>query len=439
MIRVALATLGCKVNQVESEAIKEDLLRRGYELVDFSQEAEVYIINTCTVTHVSDRKSRALIRRARRRNPSARVIAVGCLAQVDGERLASTADVDLVLGNKEQIVEWLDRVLYTDETRAELPRFSPGQPRAHLAPVFYTQRHERTRAFVKIEDGCDAHCSYCIIPLARGPVRSKQPEDVRREIINLIDMRYREIVLTGIHTGAYGRDLASMDLTRLLEYLLNEVPGDYRLRLGSVEPLEINRPLIELLKSSGRLCRHLHIPLQSGSNHILKLMNRGYHREYYKVLVEELAAQIPGIAITTDVMIGFPGEEPVDFNDTFTLLQELPLRDMHVFKFSPRPGTPAALFPGKVADKDKQERSALLLQLAHDKEQAFIESQAGQVLEVMVESVLNNGNYRGLTDNYLNVEFSSSQSMVGELVQVEFAAGGLSKVSPIKTNSRGVQ
>lgn len=438
MIKVALATLGCKVNQVESEAIKEDLLLQGYELVDFSQEAEVYIINTCTVTHISDRKSRALIRRARRRNPRARVIAVGCLAQVDGMQLACVADVDLVLGNKAQVAEWVERLLQSDCADSARPGFTPGQPGAYLSPVFYTQRHQRTRAFVKIEDGCDAHCSYCIVPLARGPVRSKQPEDVRQEIAHLAALGYREIVLTGIHTGAYGRDLLSMNLTRLLEYLLNETPGDYRLRLGSVEPLEISRPFIELIKGSRRVCRHLHVPLQSGSERILKAMNRSYSRDYYKALVEELAAEIPGIAITTDVMVGFPGEEQADFTETINLLQSLPFRDMHVFKFSPRPGTPAASYSGKVPEKDKQLRSSLLLQLAGDKEQAFIKSQEGQLVEVLVERLLDNGNYWGLTDNYLNVELSNSQLIVGKLVQIELAAGGRGKVCPEKNGCRGV-
>ncbi|MEN6390285.1 MAG: tRNA (N(6)-L-threonylcarbamoyladenosine(37)-C(2))-methylthiotransferase MtaB [Syntrophomonas sp.] len=428
MIKVALATLGCKVNQVESEAIKEDLLYQGYELVDFSQEAEVYIINTCTVTHVSDRKSRALIRRARRRNPRARVIAVGCLAQVDGERLAALADVDLVLGNKEQVAEWVDRVLKPDDGQASWPRFTPARLEAYLSPVFYTRRHERTRAFIKIEDGCEAHCSYCIVPLARGPVRSKQAEDIRREIIQLTGLGYREIVLTGIHIGAYGRDLSSMDLTRLLEYLLDETPDDYRLRLGSIEPLEISKMFIDIFKGNRRICRHLHIPLQSGSDRILESMNRGYRRDYFKNLVEELAAEIPGIAITTDVMVGFPGEEQVDFGETYSLVKNLPLRDMHVFKYSPRPGTPAACMPGKVSEHDKQERSGLLLQLAGDKEQAFIKSQEGRVVEVLVERALGNDNYQGLTDNYLNVEFADSRSEVGELVRVEFKAGGQGRI-----------
>lgn len=430
MIKVALATLGCKVNQVESEAIKEDLLRRGYELVDFSDKAEVYIINTCTVTHVSDRKSRALIRRARRSNPRARVIAVGCLAQVEGEKLASLADVDLVLGNKELVAEWVDRVLKPDASRAPWPRFIPGRTQDCLNPVFYTRRHERARAFVKIEDGCEANCSYCIIPLARGPVRSKQAEDIRREIAQLTGLGYREIVLTGIHLGAYGRDLACTDLTRLLNYLLDETPANYRLRLGSIEPLEISGPLIDLIKGSRRLCRHLHIPLQSGSDRILEGMNRGYRRDYFKRLVEELAAEIPGIAITTDVMVGFPGEEQADFEETYALLKDLPLRDMHVFKFSPRPGTPAAYMSGKVSEHDKQERSGLLLKLARDKEQAFMKSQEGRVVEVLVERVLENGNYRGVTDNYLNVVFTDTRTEVGELVRVELKAGGRGIICP---------
>ncbi|HWP95532.1 MAG TPA: tRNA (N(6)-L-threonylcarbamoyladenosine(37)-C(2))-methylthiotransferase MtaB [Syntrophomonadaceae bacterium] len=425
MARVAVATLGCKVNQVESEQMKEDFLRMGYQLVDFTQEADVYVINTCTVTHVSDSKSRALIRRAHRRNPRALIVAAGCLAQVDSQQVADIEGVAVVLGNrdKEQVAQLVDRFMACPPPTV-VQKVTAFDHTNTISPVLFSQPHERTRAFIKIEDGCNAHCTYCIVPKARGPVCSKEPEYVLHEVAHLVSLGYREIVFTGIHTGAYGQDLDGWDLVKLLETALGRISGECRLRISSLEPLEVSDRLVELLKNRPGLCRHLHIPLQSGCDRVLQRMNRGYDRDYYRNRLVELTGSIAGMAITTDVMVGFPGETASDFEETRCFLQELPISGMHVFKYSRRPGTPAADYPEQVAEHDKQERSHQLLILAREKEQTFAGSQVGQSLSVLVEKELKPGRYVGMSDNYLNLEFASSHDLRGQLVMLQVTAVG---------------
>ncbi len=414
MARVAVATLGCKVNQVESESIKEELIARGFDIVDFAGIADIYIINTCTVTHTSDRKSRAMIRRARRRNPDAAVIAVGCLTRVDEEQLSAMKSVDLILQDKDQILEWVEKLLA--QSHEPLPRIAGYDAGiSTLKPVIYAQRHERTRAFVKIEDGCEAFCSYCIVPYARGRVRSKKPDDVMIEIESLANLGYREIVLTGIHTGAYGKDLHSATFAGLVGRIAHEAVGEYRIRLSSIEPLEVSEQLITIIRDSNRICRHLHIPLQSGSDQILYLMNRKYRRDLYSSLIGSLAHQIPGIAVTTDVMVGFPGESESDFSDTCDLIKRLPIAGMHVFKYSSRKGTPAAQYPGQVPEEEKHERSKILLGLSIEKSKEFMLSQIGQELEVLIERPSARGGARALSDNYLQLEIPGAKALQGSL------------------------
>lgn len=440
MFKVAVATLGCKVNQVESEQIKETFENMGYQLVEFSQQADVYIINTCTVTHVSDSKSRALIRRAHRRNPRALIAAVGCLAQVNGGQLAGIEGVSVVLGNpeKEQVARVVDRIMKQEKqgedsatyiTEYEKQEKAAQEPSPCLRPVFYSHHHERTRAFVKIEDGCDAACTYCIVPRARGPVRSKKPEDVVRETSRMLALGYREVVFTGIHTGAYGKELNGWDLVRLLETVFDQVQGEYRIRISSLEPLEVNDRLAELLKNRAGLCHHLHIPLQSGCDRILQRMNRSYRCDYYRQRLQELKTTVKDIALTTDIMVGFPGETEEDFEETRSFLQGLPLSGMHVFKYSPRPGTPAALYPAQVAEQDKQVRSHILLTLAREKEQSFMDSQVGGQLQVLVEKETAPGRYLGLSGNYLNLEFESDTDLRGRLVKLLVASAGQGRLS----------
>jgi threonylcarbamoyladenosine tRNA methylthiotransferase MtaB len=416
--KIAFYTLGCKVNQVETEQLKEEFIHRGYEIVDFTDEADVYLINTCTVTHVSDRKSRAIIRRAAR-NSQALVAVTGCMAQVAAKELAGIEGIDLIVNNldKENIADIIEE-LDPEQERPVIIECSPDKAR-RLKPILYSRQHKRTRAFVKIQDGCESWCSYCIIPRTRGPVRSKLPEHVMQEIEQLLSLGYREIVLTGIHTGFYGKDLNNWDLLRLLNKILTDSEGDYRLRLSSIEPLEVSQELIDLIGDNPtRMCRHFHIPLQSGSNRILKAMNRRYTREYYHDLLQGIATRIPGVALTADVMVGFPGEDEKDFRDTYNLIDSLPFMDLHVFPYSKRPGTRAASITPQVSPQEKQARSQKLLDLARRKNDDFITSQIGQELTLLIEKQTGERDYIGLSDNYIEVSFQSPYDLRGELVQV---------------------
>ncbi len=428
MKKVAFHTLGCKVNQVETEQLKEKFIQRGYQLVDFNESADLYIVNTCTVTHSSDRKSRAMLRRAARRNPGALVVATGCLAQVDAAQLAAIPGLNLIAGSqqKEDILDLIEGQVISRSESEPLVVCPPLVAEKKLPPVIYSKRHERSRAFVKIQDGCQSYCSYCIVPFARGPSRSKLPEDVAAELQQLVDLGYHEIVLTGIHTGLYGNDLEDWNLSRLLRLLFARVEGDYRIRLSSLEPLEIDEELLEMATGGERLCRHFHIPLQSGSSRILRAMNRRYDRDYYYKLVQDIVQRVKGVAITADVMVGFPGEEKKDYQDTLALLQDLPLLDLHVFKYSKRPGTAAAKMEPQVSDGEKEMRSAELIQLAEAKKRSFINRRLGQELEVLVEQRVGEDSFRSLSDNYLELEFSSPRELIdeltGELVMVKLEA-----------------
>lgn len=416
MKTVAFHTLGCKVNQVETEQIKEELIQKGYQVIDFSQPADLYIINTCTVTHVSDRKSRAVIRRALRTNPEATVVVTGCMAELEPEKIASMKGVNWVVGNRDkhriaQIIEPRNE----PETASRVIR-EPISSHDMLEPVYYHSHHERTRAFVKVQDGCQSYCTYCIVPYTRGPVRSKDPGLVVQEFKQLIDMGYREIVLTGIHTGQYGKSLPGWTLDRLVETILESVAGEYRIRLSSIELGEISDRLIELMRDEPRLCRHLHIPLQSGSDSVLRRMGRRYTREEYCRRVLETAERVPDIGLAADVMVGFPGETAEDFDATSQLLQSLPLLDLHVFKYSPRPGTPAASFPEQVDERVKTERSSILLDLARQKHESFLRSMIGKSLIVLAETYQAE-KCTGFSDNYVEIEFSSTHDLCGQFVE----------------------
>ncbi|NLF44516.1 MAG: tRNA (N(6)-L-threonylcarbamoyladenosine(37)-C(2))-methylthiotransferase MtaB [Syntrophomonadaceae bacterium] len=419
MKKAAFHTLGCKVNAVETEQLIEAFMLKGYEIVPFKEAADVYVINTCTVTHVSDRKSRAMIRRAVKRRPEAIVAAIGCLAQTDCQQLASIEGIDIIVGNrdKDRLADIIE--MYGINKTKPVIHVSAIKSGDLLPTVIYRQRHDKTRAFIKIQDGCQSYCTYCIVPYARGPVRSKNPDQVIEEILQLTALGYKEIVLTGIHTGAYGTDLKDHDLASLLLLILEQIKGDYRIRLGSLEPLEINPRLLEVMASSRQICRHLHIPLQSGSNRILGLMNRRYSREYYRDLVLAVADKIPGVAIAADVMVGFPDEKEADFIATRDLLAELPVSSLHVFKYSVRPGTKAAMMGPAIEERVKNQRSEILLDLAAAKKHEFCQSMLGQNTEALVQQQLDTGIYEGLTDNYLEIQFPAPEDLTGNLIRVK--------------------
>ncbi|MEQ8236045.1 MAG: tRNA (N(6)-L-threonylcarbamoyladenosine(37)-C(2))-methylthiotransferase MtaB [Syntrophomonadaceae bacterium] len=418
-ITIAFHTLGCKVNQVETEQMMEKFQLQGYQVVDFGDPADIYIINTCTVTHISDRKSRALLRRAVRNNPGAMVVATGCAAELAREQLAEIEGLGLIVGNqgKDSIVELVENLLGKRPGGPSDCELQCAHPR-QMMPVLFAGPHERTRGFIKIQDGCQSFCSYCIVPFARGPLQSKSPVDVQAEFRHMLNLGYREIVLTGIHTGMYGADLTDWDLTGLVESLLVSNKGEFRIRLSSIEPGEWHDDLLDLIATESRICRHFHIPLQSGSDRILASMRRGYNREQYRQLLSRIARLIPGAVFTADVMVGYPTETEADFQDTYNLLAELPVLELHVFKYSPRAGTIAAGMQPQVEARVKQARSQMLLQLSQQKKRNYLRGLVGQEVTVLVERRLYDNFYAGLSDDYVEVRMASEIDLVGKLVKV---------------------
>jgi len=417
--RVAISTLGCKVNQYESAALVGIFRERGYRLVEFEDEADVYIINTCTVTHLGDRKSRQLIRRAARTNPGALIAVTGCYAQVSPEKVLAIPGVDLVVGTKDR-AKLVELVETAAKGLGPVNAVSSLENEGEFEEITALPLQERVRAFLKIQDGCNNFCTYCIVPYARGPLRSRQPEKVLEIACKLVAAGYKEIVLTGIRTGSYGQDLAgNVTLAGLLSRLA-VIPGLSRVRLSSIEPNDITLELVEILAGSPVFCRHLHVPLQSGDDQVLQRMGRRYSTWEFIRLVSVLRENIPGLGLTTDVMVGFPGEANEQFNNTYRLLKKISFSRLHVFKYSPRPGTPSAGFPGQVEPAIKEERSRKLIELGGKLAADFAASLLGQELEVLVERQYQGGDglYEGLTDNYVRVAFPGCEELVGLIVKV---------------------
>lgn len=419
MLKVGLATLGCKVNQCDSAALAESLKSAGFSITPFNAFADVYIINTCTVTAFADFQARQLIRRALRQNPAARVVVTGCYAQTEPRTLAGIEGVSHVVGNdhKHDIPELLFRpVSGTPQILAGdilKQRCFPSAPACGLAG--------RTRAFFKIQDGCSAFCSYCIVPFARGPSRSLPLGQVLDGARNFIARGFREIVLTGIHLGDYGHDLQPRtSLVRALNALLSNHP-ETRLRLSSIEPNEISNELLGLFKRFPNLCPHLHIPLQSGDDGILKSMKRRYDKAFYRALIENVIRTAEDIAVGIDVMVGFPGEGEKEFCSTMELLEKIPAAYLHVFPYSERPGTAAAKLSPKVPATVKKARAAALRELGANKREAFARRFPGKVLPVLVEQTRDKttGLARGFSHNYLPVLLDkSTASLVNKIVNV---------------------
>lgn len=404
MLKVAVATLGCKVNQCESAWISETMAVRGMTLVPFKEEADCYIINTCTVTGRTDYQSRQLIRRAIKRNPAAAVLVTGCYAQRAPEEIARIPGVRIVAGNTEksglsdliqELAEGKGPEVHVGDIRSETRFFPLG------AAAF----PGHTRAFLKIQDGCDAFCSYCIVPQARGASRSLRPAEVEERIAYLATKGYREVVLTGIHLGAYGRDLIPpTDLAAVVRRVAEAHPVE-RLRLSSIEPREVTDELISLIGSSGGVCRHLHIPLQSGDDGILAAMNRDYDAAFFRDLIRKVHAAVPDIAVGIDVIAGFPGETETAFANTLRLVEGLPVAYLHVFPYSQRPGTPAAAMPDKVPETEKKRRAERLRRIGTAKRQAFAERFIGTPLAVLIEGrkEKSTGFSIGFSDNYIPI------------------------------------
>lgn len=423
-MKVGICSLGCKVNIYESEVVINLLKDHGYQIVDFDSVADIYIINTCSVTNESDKKSRKMINRAKRKNKDAIVIVMGCYSQVN----ADSIEADIVLGNKDKsrIIE----IIEDYQKNKEKQKIIYDLTKVEFEKMEITKFENHTRAFVKIEDGCNAFCSYCIIPYVRGRVRSKAKEDVINEVKTLVEDGYKEIVLTGIHTGKYGIDIGS-SLEELL-YDLVKIPGIYRIRLSSIEINEITPRIIELLKNNKIMAKHLHIPIQSGSNKILKLMNRRYNKEEFLNMVSNLK-EIEDISLTTDLIVGFPKEEENDFAETLNTLKEIGFTKIHTFPYSKRQGTPAASMDGQVLPETKKKRVHEIISLSNKYENKFYQSKIDKVYDGVVE-VHNNGETIVHTSNFIPVIIKDEILNNNEIVNVK-----ITKVDGLKVYGRIVK
>ncbi len=414
-MKVAVYTLGCKVNTYESEYAINEFLKRGYEVTDFSDDtADIYLINTCTVTNTSDQKSRKMIRQARKKNPYAVVAAMGCFTQIRDNDNAIMDYVDVVIGNtdKSKIVDLVEEYIKNKKKILNIKDVSNTSFDDMEMDVFNT----RTRALVKIEDGCENFCSYCIIPYVRGKVRSKKPERVIKEVTSLVKNGYKEIVLTGIHTGHYGSDLENYDFSDLL-IELEKIDELERIRISSIEIVELNDKFLNVLKKYKKIVNHIHIPLQAGSDHVLKLMNRRYDKDFYLDRINKIKDIRPDIAITTDIIVGFPNETEEDFIDTLSFVKEVDFAGGHVFPFSSRNGTPAAKMNGGLTKEEKHVRCKKLISVLDGLEEEYYKKHIGKEIIVIPETYLD-GYLTGHTDNYLKVKFQGCEELIGKTIKV---------------------
>lgn len=416
MKKVAFYTLGCKVNQYETEAMLELFENEGYQGVDSEEYADVYVINTCTVTHMSDRKSRQYIRRVKKKNPDAIIAVVGCYSQVSPEEILEIEDVNLVMGTNDRktIVEKIKSI----DSKSKVSTVDDIMKVKEFESIEISQTNGKTRAFIKIQDGCDRYCSYCIIPYARGRIRSRKLDEIMDEINMLARNGYKEVVLTGIHVASYGRDL--QDDIGILDVIkaVNDIDGIERIRLSSVEPILFTDEFVNEICKIEKLAPHYHLSLQSGSTDTLKRMNRRYTADEYRNIVDILRDRIEDVAITTDVIVGFPGESQDEFDQTHKFLKDIELMHMHVFKYSPRKGTPAADMENQIDPQIKQERSDILLKLSIENFKKFAQSQFNKKHRVLFEEMDRDGYFEGLTDNYIRVKVRSDKDIRGKLLYV---------------------
>ena len=418
MKRVAFYTLGCKVNQYETEAMLELFEKEGYEKAETEDYADVYVINTCTVTHMSDRKSRQYIRRMKKKNPDAIIAVVGCYSQVSPEEILSIDEVNLVMGtnDRKKIVEEVKKI---DASRKVSTVDDIMKVKA-FEEIEINKTNGKTRAFMKIQDGCDRYCSYCIIPYARGRVRSRDLESIVKEVENLAANGYKEVVLTGIHVASYGKDIKETDI-KLLDVIkqINNIEGIERIRLSSVEPILFTDEFVEAVSAMDKVCPHYHLSLQSGCDETLKRMKRRYTTEEYKTIVDRLRAAIPNVSITTDVIVGFPGETNEEFDKTYEFLKDIELTHMHIFKYSPRKGTPAATMENQVDPSTKHERSEKLLQLNEENFKKFGQKMLDKEFNVLFEQKVGDNKFEGLTENYVKVIVESDKDLSEQILKVK--------------------
>lgn len=417
--KVSFITLGCKVNQYDSDAMRTLFVKNGYRQAGEDENADVYVVNTCSVTSIGDRKSRQMVRRIRRSHPEAIIAVAGCYAQLAPEVFEKMGDVDVIVGvhNRSHIVE------YVEEAKKRTDR----KPLNETVDIMKVKTFEnmsvdvsgevKTRAFVKVQEGCDNYCTFCIIPYARGKLKSRLQKDAVEEIKKLVSQGYREVVLTGIHLGNYGKDFHDGTSLATLVAELVKIPDLLRIRLGSVESVELSDELISIIKNEPKVCRHLHLPIQSGSDAVLKGMNRHYRLSQFKALIAVLREKVPGIALTTDLIVGFPGETEENFLETLDTLKELKFSGIHVFPYSRRTGTPAATYPNQVSSEVKKERVHRVQELEKEIACAYRSQFMGKVVHVLAEEI-KNGYFEGLTGEYIRVSIKDSHIERGHMYPV---------------------
>ena len=432
MKKVSFYTLGCKVNQYETNAMVQKFQEAGYEIVNIDENtADIYIVNTCTVTNMSDRKSRQVLRRLKDKNKEAIVVAVGCYAQVAKKELEEMPEIDIVLGNEEKkdIVQYVERFILEKNKLIEIDNIETQKEFQDMGQNTYT---EKTRAVIKIQDGCNQFCSYCIIPYARGRVRSRNQESIIDEITRIAQKGIKEIIITGIHVASYGRDFENKNgLIELLEKI-NSISGISRIRLGSLEPTIITEEFMQRLIKLEKICHHFHLSLQSGCDETLKRMNRKYTTIEINEIIERLRKYYNDVILTTDIIVGFPGETEEEFNKTYEFLKNAKLYKMHVFQYSPRKGTRAAQMPNQVDGNIKEARSKKLIELSNENQLSYNKSLIGQTVQVLFEDKeVENGKiyYKGHTQNYILVKCETNEELENTFKDVKvldaFGAGSI--------------
>ena len=406
---------GCKVNQYETNAMIQQFIDKRYEIVEHTKKADIYIVNTCTVTNMSDRKSRQMLRRVKELNKDAIVVACGCYVQVAKKEIENIPEIDLALGNneKKEIVDIVEKYLEQNKKREEMEDVMYQKEFVDFGDVIYT---EKTRAVIKVQDGCDRFCSYCIIPYARGSVRSRKPQSILSEIEKISKQGIKEVVITGIHIASYGKDFKQeYKLIDLLEDI-NKIEGIKRIRLGSIEPLLITEEFVKRLVKLKKVCHHFHLSLQSGCDETLKRMNRRYSTKEFKEIVARLRRYYNDVILTTDIIVGFPQESENEFKETYKFLEEIKFYKMHVFKYSPRKGTKAAKMCGQIDGNIKEERSQKLIEMSDENEKEYNKSYIGKKIEVLFEEE-KNGFYQGHTKNYILALCKTNKNLENQIVK----------------------
>ncbi|MBU6088579.1 tRNA (N(6)-L-threonylcarbamoyladenosine(37)-C(2))-methylthiotransferase MtaB [Mammaliicoccus sciuri] len=423
MATVAFHTLGCKVNHYETEAIWQLFKENDYERVDFETNADVFIINTCTVTNTGDKKSRQVIRRAIRKNPDAVVCVTGCYAQTSPAEIMAIPGVDIVVGTQDRhkLISYIENYKQSRQPINGVGNIMKNRKYEELEVPYFT---DRTRASLKIQEGCNNFCTFCIIPWARGLMRSRDPEQVVSQATTLVDSGYKEIVLTGIHTGGYGEDLKDYNLAQLLRDL-EQVENLERIRISSIEASQLTDEVIDVIDKSTKVVRHLHIPLQSGSDTVLKRMRRKYTMAHFSERLQKLHKALPGLAVTSDVIVGFPGETEEEFQETYDFIVKHQFSELHVFPYSMRTGTPAARMTDQIDEEVKNERVHRLIELSNQLAKDYASKFDQTVLEVIPEEKGSaDGKLVGYADNYMKIEFEGDESLIGELVKVKVVTPG---------------